>query len=145
MHEAVSARIQSLIEGGTVPDDVAAAIRQHYEALGASDRTRFAEQRTIARHGSTPHFLDLAHRRRLPELLSACAGDKNCSSQEAKRHRTVVIGADHVPDRSATCGDTNSLSILFAISSRTRRKTASFSSCEPAAVAGSSKLQCRNL
>jgi pyruvate,water dikinase len=35
MREAVSAQIQSLIEGGTVPDDVAAAIQQHYEALGA--------------------------------------------------------------------------------------------------------------
>jgi pyruvate,water dikinase len=35
MHEAISGQIQSLIEGGTVPDDIAAAIREHYEALGA--------------------------------------------------------------------------------------------------------------
>jgi len=35
MAEAASAQIQSLIEGGTVPDDVAAAIRQRYQALGA--------------------------------------------------------------------------------------------------------------
>lgn len=34
-HDEVSAQIQSLIEGGTIPDDIAAAIRGHYEALGA--------------------------------------------------------------------------------------------------------------
>ena len=34
-HDEVSAQIQSLIEGGIIPDDIAAAIRQHYEALGA--------------------------------------------------------------------------------------------------------------
>ncbi len=34
-HDEVSAQIQSLIEEGSIPDDIAAAIRQHYEALGA--------------------------------------------------------------------------------------------------------------
>jgi pyruvate,water dikinase len=34
-HDEASAQIQSLIEGGTIPDDIAAAIRRHYEALGA--------------------------------------------------------------------------------------------------------------
>ncbi len=34
-HDEVSAQIQPLIEGGTIPDDIAAAIRQHYETLGA--------------------------------------------------------------------------------------------------------------
>jgi rifampicin phosphotransferase len=35
MREEVSAQIQSLIEGGIIPNDIAAAIREHYQALGA--------------------------------------------------------------------------------------------------------------
>jgi len=35
MHEEASAQIQSLIEDGTIPGDIAVAIRRHYAALGA--------------------------------------------------------------------------------------------------------------
>jgi pyruvate,water dikinase len=34
-HDEASAQIQLLIEGSTIPDEIAAAIRQHYEAFGA--------------------------------------------------------------------------------------------------------------
>src|SRR5581483_4125396 len=49
-----------------------------------SDRSRLAEQRTVARHGSTLHFLDLTNGRGSPKFRSLREGHQKDSCQEAE-------------------------------------------------------------